>query len=153
MNLAIYGDRSRTNNQSYLPKVGKVTSESFLLYRSVLMCCTTCSVLQIQAVYCLRDYVTETATQLFCLKLAIYAKYRISNIWTIFFNIKYPSLLRNSLSWWQLQMIARNLHAISVPWIKCPTTDTGDPIFPVLKVYFKHYNLAVLKPTMPMKLS
>ena len=50
-------------------------------------------VLQIQAVYCLRDYVTETAMQLFCLKLATYAKYRIFNICTIFFNIKYPSLL------------------------------------------------------------
>ena len=35
----------------------------------------------------------ETATQLFCLKLATYAKYRISNIWTIFFNIKCPSRL------------------------------------------------------------
>jgi len=34
--------------------------------------------------------VTETATQLFCLK---YAKYSISNIWTVFFNVKYPSPL------------------------------------------------------------
>jgi len=50
-------------------------------------------VLQIQAVYCLRGYVTVTATQLFCLKLATYAKYYISNIWKVFFNIKYPSLL------------------------------------------------------------
>jgi len=50
-------------------------------------------VLQIQAVYCFRGYVPETATQLFCLKLATYATYRISNIWTIIFNIKYPSLL------------------------------------------------------------
>jgi len=50
-------------------------------------------VLYIQAVYCLRGYTTETATQLFCLKLAMFAKYCISNIWTIFFNIKYPSLL------------------------------------------------------------
>ena len=50
-------------------------------------------VLQIQAVYCLRGYVTETATHLFCLKLGMFAKYRISNSWTIFFNIKYPSLL------------------------------------------------------------
>jgi len=41
----------------------------------------------------LRGYVTETATQLFCLQLATYAKYHISNIWTIFFNIKYTSLL------------------------------------------------------------
>jgi len=52
-------------------------------------------VLQIQAVYCLRDYVTETATQLFCLKLA---KYRISNIWIIFVISSIQSLLRNSLS-------------------------------------------------------
>ena len=44
-------------------------------------------VLQIQGVYCLRGYVTETATQLFCLKLATYAKYCISNIWTISFNL------------------------------------------------------------------
>jgi len=50
-------------------------------------------VLQIQAEYCLRSYVTETATRLFCLKLAMFAKYRIPNIWTVFFNIKYPSLL------------------------------------------------------------
>jgi len=50
-------------------------------------------VLQIQAVYCLRGYVRENATQMFCLKLATYAKYRISNIWTVFFNIKYPPLL------------------------------------------------------------
>ena len=41
----------------------------------------------------MKGYVTETATQLFYLKLATYAKYRISNIWTIIFNIKYPSLL------------------------------------------------------------
>jgi len=27
------------------------------------------------------------------MNLATYAKYGISNIWTIFFNIKYPSLL------------------------------------------------------------
>jgi len=45
------------------------------------------------AVYCLRGYVTETATQLFCLKLATYAKYRTSNIWTIFFSIMDPSLM------------------------------------------------------------
>ena len=45
------------------------------LYRSVPMCCTTCSVLQIQAVYCLSGYGSETATQLFCLKLATYTKY------------------------------------------------------------------------------
>ena len=57
------------------------------------MCCTTCSVLQIQTVYCLRGYATETAIQLFCLTLAMYAKYCISNMWTLFFNIKYPSLL------------------------------------------------------------
>ncbi len=50
-------------------------------------------VLQIQAVYCLRGSVTETSTQLFSLKLAMYAKYRTSNICTIFFNIKHPSLL------------------------------------------------------------
>jgi hypothetical protein len=25
-----------------------------------------------------------------------------------------------------------------VPHIKCLTTETGDPIFPALKVYFKH---------------
>ena len=68
------------------------------LYRSVPMCCTTCSVLQIQAVYCLSGYGSETATQLFCLKLATYAKYCISNIWTVFFNMKYPPLLRNSMS-------------------------------------------------------
>jgi len=49
--------------------------------------------LQIQAVYCLRSYVTGTATKLFCLKLATYAKHHISNIWTVFLNIKYPSLL------------------------------------------------------------
>jgi len=35
-------------------------------------------------------------------------------------------------------MTARNLHVISVPRIKCLTTETGDPIFPALKVYFKH---------------
>jgi len=50
-------------------------------------------VLQIQAVYCLRGYATETATQLFCAQLVMYAIYHISNIWIIFFNIKYPSLL------------------------------------------------------------
>jgi len=50
-------------------------------------------VLLIQAVYCLRGYVTETATKLFCLKLAMFAKCCISSIWTIFFGIKYPSLL------------------------------------------------------------
>jgi len=50
-------------------------------------------------------------------------------------------------------MRARKLYAISVPRIKCLTTETGDPIFPALKVYFKHYNLTVLKPIMPMKLS
>jgi len=49
--------------------------------------------LQVQAVFCLRDCVTETATQLFCLKLAMNVKYCISNMWTIFFNIKCPSLL------------------------------------------------------------
>jgi hypothetical protein len=49
--------------------------------------------LQIQAVYYFRGYVTKTATQLFCLKMATYATYHISNIWTIIFNIKYPSLL------------------------------------------------------------
>jgi len=75
--------------------VREVTYGYFLLYRSVLMCCTTCSVLQIQTVFCLRGYVTETATQLSCLKLVTYAKYRIPNIWTIFFNIKYPSPLTN----------------------------------------------------------
>jgi hypothetical protein len=35
---------------------------------------------------------TETATQLSCLKLAMYPIYCVSNIWTTF-NIKYPSLL------------------------------------------------------------
>jgi len=50
-------------------------------------------VLQIQAVYFLRGYITVTATQLFCLQLATYAKYYIFNIWTTFFNIKYPPLL------------------------------------------------------------
>ena len=35
----------------------------------------------------------ETATQLSWLKLATYAKYRISNILIIFSNIMYPSLL------------------------------------------------------------
>jgi len=35
-------------------------------------------------------------------------------------------------------MTARNLHVISVPQIKFLTTETGDPIFPALKVYFKH---------------
>ena len=41
----------------------------------------------------------RNCTQLFSLKLATYAKYCISNIWTSFFNIKYPSCwLRNSLS-------------------------------------------------------
>jgi len=34
-----------------------------------------------------------------------------------------------------------------------PQTETGDPIFPAVKVYFKHYNLTVLKPKMPTKLS
>jgi len=29
-------------------------------------------------------------------------------------------------------MRANNLHVISVPWIKCLTTETGDPIFPAL---------------------
>jgi len=48
---------------------------------------------------------------------------------------------------------ARNLHVISVPQIKCLTTETGDPTVPALKVNFKHYNLTVLKPIMPMKLS
>jgi len=49
--------------------------------------------LQIQAVYSLRGYTKETGKQLFCLKLAMYAKYCISNNWAVFFNIKYPSLL------------------------------------------------------------
>jgi len=49
-------------------------------------------VLQIQAVYCLKGYVTETATQLLCLKLATHAKHHISNIWTTFFNITYTTL-------------------------------------------------------------
>ena len=44
-------------------------------------------------------------------------------------------------------MTARNLHVISVPQIKCLTTAIGDPIFPALKVYFKHCNFTVLKPT------
>jgi len=35
-------------------------------------------------------------------------------------------------------MTARNLHIISVPRIKCLTTEIGDHIFPALKVYFKH---------------
>ena len=147
VNPGVCGERPRTNSQSHLPTARKVTQECFLLHRSALMCGTTCSTLQIQAVYWLRSYVTETATQLFCLKLAMCAKYRISNIWTIFFNIQYPSLLTkehpvktvyNSLFWWQLEMTARNLHVISVPQIKWLTTETGDPIFPVLKVYFKH---------------
>ena len=72
VNLGVCGERSTTNSRSHLPMVGKVTKECFLLYRSVLMCCT--------------------ATQ-FCLKLAMNDKYCISNIWTVFFNIKYPSLL------------------------------------------------------------
>jgi len=97
-------------------------------------------------VYRLRGYVTETATKLFCLKLATNAKYHISNIWAIFFNMKYPSMLtteqpvktaENSLFWWRLEQTARNLHVISVPRIKCLTTETGDHIFPALKVYFK----------------
>jgi len=50
-------------------------------------------------------------------------------------------------------MIARNLHVISVPQIKFLTTETVDSIFPALKVYFRHKNLTVLKPIMPMKLS
>ena len=115
--------------------------------------------LQIQAAYCLRGYVTETATQLFCLKLAMCAKYHISNIWTILFNIKYPSPLtkeqpvktvQSSLFWWQLEMTATNLHEISVPQIKCLTTEWW-PHFPALKVYFMRYNLTVLQPIMPMK--
>jgi len=35
-------------------------------------------------------------------------------------------------------MTARNLHIISVSQIKFLTTETVDPIFPALKVYFKH---------------
>jgi len=50
-------------------------------------------------------------------------------------------------------MTARNLQVLSVPQIKSLTTETGDPIFPAPKVYFKHYNLTVLKPIIPMKLS
>jgi len=50
-------------------------------------------------------------------------------------------------------MTARNLHVTLLPPIKCHTTETGDPTFPALKAYFKHYNLTVLKPIMPMKLS
>jgi len=93
VNPGVCSERSGTNGQSHLSKVGEVTYECFLLYRSFPTCCTTCSVLQIQAVYCFRGYVTETVTQLFCLKLATYATYCISNIWTIIFNINYPSLL------------------------------------------------------------
>jgi len=47
-------------------------------------------------------------------------------------------------------MTARNVH---MPQIKCLTTETGDPNFPALKIYFRHYNVTVLKPIMPMKLS
>jgi len=35
-------------------------------------------------------------------------------------------------------MTATNLPVISVPRIKCLATESGDPIFPALKVYFKH---------------
>jgi len=92
-----------------------------------------------QAVYCLRDYVTETATRLFCLKLAMFAKYRISNIRTIFFNIKCPSLLTKEQPVLQAAIedskkLSRNFSASN----KCLTTATGDPIFSALKVYFMH---------------
>ena len=56
-------------------------------------------------------------------------------------------------SWCVIEMTARNLHIILMPWIKFLTTETVDPILPALKVYFKHYNLTVLNPVMPMKLS
>jgi len=42
-NPGVCGERSRTNSQSHLPMVAKVIWECFLLYRSVLMCCTACS--------------------------------------------------------------------------------------------------------------
>jgi len=44
VNPGVYGERFRTNIQSHLPTVGKVTYECFLLYRSVPMCSATCSV-------------------------------------------------------------------------------------------------------------
>jgi len=59
-------------------------------------------------------------------QLATYAKYYISKIWTIFFNIKYPSLLtkeqpvQNCLKQ-PVLMAARNFHVISLPQIKCLT--------------------------------
>jgi len=35
-------------------------------------------------------------------------------------------------------MTAKYLHIISVPQTKCLTTETGDLIFPALKVCFRH---------------
>jgi len=44
VNLGTFGETSRTNSHSHLPMVGKVTKECSPQYRSIPMCCTTCSV-------------------------------------------------------------------------------------------------------------
>ena len=117
-NLGICGERSRTNSAIYLWCEEWPKNAFYCIDQS------RCVVLHVACVTNTGCVLFERSRNRNCHTAVLSEVGYIYNIWNIFFNIKYPSLLRNSLFWWQLQMIARNLHVISVPWIKCPTTES-----------------------------